>query len=105
MKNSKTLHLKNKMFIINVKKIHDFQDGISYKITFFYNFLLLSGCGSISDHFYVSSYMWNVDVHEDIHTNKNLTFLKNCVQLDFFLDFFIIQYVKILHYFCHSVFI
>lgn len=27
--------------------------------------------------------MWNVDVHEDIHTNKNLTFLKNCVDFIF----------------------
>ena len=52
--------------------------------------MLLSGCGSISDHFYVSSYMWNVDVHEDIHTNKNLTFLKNCVELSFLVYYSLI---------------
>ena len=36
--------------------------------------LLFSGCGSFTDHFLCHLYMWNVDVHEDIHTNKKYNF-------------------------------
>ena len=45
-----------------------------------YNFCFSLAVGPILDQFYVSSYyVENVDVHEDIHTNK-----KNMISVEFF---------------------
>ena len=61
--------------------------------------LLFSGCGSFTDHFLCHLYMWNVDVHEDIHTNKKYNFEFIYVYIFFYIFISFIAPLVILYSF------